>query len=501
VLLSGLIDLNCEPRESTPLIDIAPHPYPHARWRIASRRELDNVVLWLSHIQIRHEGTSDLVAFSPVPWRTGAERPRRGRSAAAVLAQQIGETARREPERFGQLATIYSDDILSKDNGGHLGGVVAINLSPFPEVLDALATLDEASVSNVVETEYGFHLFRRDSAPTGEEIGGAHVVIQHTEAPWLKDTLGVEPAVVRSRQDAIALAEQVYRQALEHTVPFADLVARYSEHPDRIRGGDMGQWSLAKPSPYLRELDRLRRVAVGEIVGPLDTMWGVQVLQRTATRARTEYAMQAIKVAFGPSLPRTATNSKESVRNYVRDVTKRVHQDPAFFDHLRRELCCLHAERWFEGQEDLPSLSQSVGDLAFGEIAHEPVEQLSLFIIPKRIDPEELEPSPIARAHLPAPERPAVEFFVEVGRLTEQDFAACAEFSIPKLGLDTKARAALRALHNRDLGNESTARTAGYRRLLADARTVLGADGYARYIQLHDAYFATLLLEEPATGM
>lgn len=493
VLLSSL-RLNCEPREQIAVVERSRYAYPHARWRIASRRELDNVVLWVSHIQVRHEHTPDQVAFSVTPWRTGVTESR-SRSAAAQLAHQIAGTARQYPERFGQLARMHSDDLASNNNNGHWGGVLAANLSPFPEILDALATLDEGSISDVIETEFGFHIFRRDTPPANEEISGVRIVIQHSEAPWLKDTLGIEPVVPRSRQDAIAFATQIYQQALHKNVIFAELVARYSEHPDRVRGGDIGSWSLAKPSPYPQELDRLRRVAIGQIVAPLDTMWGVQILKRTAPSARAEYAMEAIKVAFNPSSPSTATNSKESVRGAVLALAKRVHRDPTLFDRARRELCCLGAERWFEGQEDLPALSSSLRNLTFGEVAREPIEQLTLFIIPRRIDPQQVKPSPIAHTELPTPERPDVEFFVGIGRLGEQDFTEFAEFSTRELVLDRSTRAMFLELHGRDLGGESESRMAGYRRLLAGVKSLLDEDDYSGYIRLQDAYFTAVLLK------
>jgi NIMA-interacting peptidyl-prolyl cis-trans isomerase 1 len=455
----------------------------------------------MSHILIRHENSADSVAFSVLPWRVSDAGRRRSRAAALAIAREVAAKAVSQPHNFGQLARAYSEDDTSRDTGGSLGGVVAINLCLFPRVLDVFAALREGEVSQVVETEFGFHVIRRDLPPADEEISGARIVIQHDEAPSLSGMLKFEPRAHRSREDAYALASDIYRQALEGSTPFAELVESYSEHPDRVRGGDIGRWSLSRPNPFPRELNRLRTLAVGEIATPIDTMWGIQVLQRVGNRERAEYAMEAIKIAFDPKAPNSSALSKASVHDSAVQIADRVHQEPALFDQLReQEFCCRQTERWSEGQEDVPSLAHVLDDLDFGEIAAKPVEQGNLFVVPKRMDPGQVELPPVASTELPAPPRPDVEFFVQISRLSRDHFAALGRAAIARLPIDRATAAAILAFHERDLGDESAARISAYRRLLADVQNVLKPEEHTLYVSLHDAYFTTILLGGSASN-
>jgi len=117
-----------------------PVPYPRAAWRLVGREELNDVVLWFSHILIRHDDARlDAVSVNTMHWSSVAPPPGRSRAQAAALAEAIAEQARNAPQRFGALAQQYSEDITTKDLGGSLGGMRARTLANWPELLDALA--------------------------------------------------------------------------------------------------------------------------------------------------------------------------------------------------------------------------------------------------------------------------------------------------------------------------------------------------------------------------
>jgi peptidyl-prolyl cis-trans isomerase SurA len=76
-------------------------------------------------------------------------------------------------EDFSRIAQSYSDDLDSKDKGGALGFIVVDRLPP--AFKEAAAILKEGEMSEVIQTEYGFHivkLLKRQPArnPTYEEI-------------------------------------------------------------------------------------------------------------------------------------------------------------------------------------------------------------------------------------------------------------------------------------------------------------------------------------------
>jgi hypothetical protein len=230
-------------------------------------------------------------------------------------------------------------------------------------------------------------------------------------------------------------------------------------------------------------------------------MWGIQVLQRVGNRERAVYAMQAIKMPFDPKAPNSSALSKASVHDIAVHIAGRVHQEPALFDELReQQFCCRQTERWSEGQEDLPSLAHVLDDLDFGEIAAEPFEQGNLFVVPKRMDPRQVELPPVASTELPAPTRPDVEFFIQLSRLSQDHFAALGRAAVARLPIDRTTAAAILAFHERDLGDEGAARVSAYRSLLADVQNVLKPEEYKLYVSLHDAYFTTILLGGSASN-
>lgn len=105
------------------------------------------------------------------------------KALASELKQRIDSG-----ESFAELAKSYSDDMGSKNEGGHLG------LSPrgsFDEAFDnALYSLPEGGVSNPVETEFGVHLIRADK------------IVQADVEPFdaVKDELAQEVRINKAQQ-------------------------------------------------------------------------------------------------------------------------------------------------------------------------------------------------------------------------------------------------------------------------------------------------------------
>lgn len=92
------------------------------------------------------------------------------------------------PQNFSQLADQYSDDPSNQGNGGSLGWVYSGQM--VPAFNDALFAMSNGQISNIVETDFGYHLiYRTDSqvVPTYE--------IAHIEMPWTtaSDIVSVDP--------------------------------------------------------------------------------------------------------------------------------------------------------------------------------------------------------------------------------------------------------------------------------------------------------------------
>ncbi|MEG0499779.1 MAG: peptidylprolyl isomerase, partial [Rikenellaceae bacterium] len=66
---------------------------------------------------------------------------------------------------FAALATLYSDDTETAKKGGEMTASPQMLVAPFA---DAMVSLPIGGVSNIVETEYGFHIIQLISKNNGK---------------------------------------------------------------------------------------------------------------------------------------------------------------------------------------------------------------------------------------------------------------------------------------------------------------------------------------------
>jgi peptidyl-prolyl cis-trans isomerase C/peptidyl-prolyl cis-trans isomerase D len=78
--------------------------------------------------------------------------------AARARANQIYKEVRQSQKPFEQLVKLYSDDVISKKNGGDIGWHASNTL--IPEYYQAALKLKDGQISNLVETKYGFHIIK-----------------------------------------------------------------------------------------------------------------------------------------------------------------------------------------------------------------------------------------------------------------------------------------------------------------------------------------------------
>ncbi len=89
----------------------------------------------------------------------------RSSDEAKTLITEL-QTKLNDGEDFAELAKVYSDDSGSAENGGDLG--FSEKGAFVPEFDDALFALNEGEISDVVETEFGYHLIRLEEMRTSE---------------------------------------------------------------------------------------------------------------------------------------------------------------------------------------------------------------------------------------------------------------------------------------------------------------------------------------------
>jgi hypothetical protein len=467
-------------------------PYPRAAWRLAPRAELARTVLWVSQILIRHtESRNAHVAFQLGAWDSVPAPPTRQREEALAFAQQLAEGLVRDPEQFADLARLHSEDLVSREDGGDLGGVMASDLASWPQVLDALAALRPGQVSEVVETRFGFHIFRRGSAPPEAELSGAHIVIGHERAQWLQVVARADHISHRTREQALALATDVFRQAQAHPKRFARLVDRYSESCDAAAQGDFGNWSTREPNPYPGRMLRLQALAPGEVAPPIETRLGFEIVQRTPSRPRPQHAARLLRLYFNPDAAATDPDSRATVRALAEKYARALARAPEQFEAIRAEapgMKEVFLPQWAEGRGD-PTFTLPLERLAPGQVAFPPLLLDDSYLVAQTITPgraAELVPE----LDLPAPARPDLDDYLLRIRpaQAEEWLRGVAQQAQLELALPDEAASKLGQLHhllgdNDDRASEA-ARLAAFHELLERSRSLLGENHFARYLAL-----------------
>jgi hypothetical protein len=373
--------------------------YPIARWRLAMFEELDRTPLWIGHIAIRHS-QSQPEAFRPFGWSPDSPPPNRSVAEAWALAEKVAALAAAAPNDFEELARKYSEDLVSKDDGGMLGGVRASQLvsSGF---LDVLAALKPGEVSKPFRTPYGFQILKRYAPPPEEKVAGERIVIGYRSAV----SLAVEPQ--RSRAEALLLAKDVAEQALKGAQDFGTLVERYSESADKSQHGDIGVYSTRDPGYMPVEVQRLARLKVGEVTGPIDGPAGFEILRRVPVTPRTEYAMAMIELGFELD-PAAREASQASALGKAEAMRRVLEAEPERFEEFQTNHCCERIDRWTRGRGD-PTLADALDAIPVGTIAERPLLFKDRYLLVKRLDPSALPPEKPRLSELPNPSEPDYE--------------------------------------------------------------------------------------------
>jgi len=381
-----------------------PSPYPPGRWRLASARELERSILWMSHILVRHRESEAQAPLTLATWHPLGRAPERSPAEALAIARRLASELRAHPDQFERVASEQSDDLRSRRFGGRLGALSAFYISQWPVLLDALAAIPPGAVSAVVETEFGYHILRREQPPAATELAGRRLVVGYEEAPWLGFSLRPGKALPkRKRADAERIASELSTALRREPARFDEFVREHSELSDAARGGDLGVWSNREPTSLPFELMTLGELEVGAVSEPIDTYLGFEILIRDPVQPRQRYAASVIRLAFDPNAPAPAEASRRSVLQRAESIARKLKRDPSQLARFQENFCCRDPERWSEGREPVGMLPD-FASLADGAISAAPIVSDSNFIIAKRLNPEALPAEAPIRFELPNPD-------------------------------------------------------------------------------------------------
>jgi peptidyl-prolyl cis-trans isomerase SurA len=163
-------------------------------------------------------------------------------------------------EDFAALARAYSEDPSASD-GGDLGWFSRGEM--VPEFDEAALALQTGQISDVVETQYGFHIIKCTGRKE-DKIKASHILIKLTPSP---EDLNRKKALADSLYDLI-----------KNGADFAELARQYSDDEEsRQSGGELGWYGADDLLPGFKEA--LSGIDIGQVSEPVMSDFGYHVIK------------------------------------------------------------------------------------------------------------------------------------------------------------------------------------------------------------------------------
>jgi peptidyl-prolyl cis-trans isomerase SurA len=178
-------------------------------------------------------------------------------------------------EDFAMVARAESDASSSGPRGGLIGTYARDEWPPAHlAIRDAVFALQVDQTTDVIHADYGYAIARR--CPV-QKVRTRHILVRYQGARNAADT------IVRTRDEARALAGMLHAQAVEDDADFAALARQHSEDASAERGGELGSLGRGRLAPqYEQAAFALRPGDVSDVV---ETDFGFHVIQRLPDEA------------------------------------------------------------------------------------------------------------------------------------------------------------------------------------------------------------------------
>ena len=161
-------------------------------------------------------------------------------------------------ERFSTLALLYSEDPGSAKKGGELGFQGRGEL--VPEFEAAAFALKDGEISEVVETEYGYHIIQMIER-RGDYVNVRHILL----------TVKVSPEALQTAYNELDSIANLIRN---DSITFDEAVRKFSDEDDKVNGGYLVNPNNGSTMFSAEDLDQqvsvvINKLQVGEVSNPV----------------------------------------------------------------------------------------------------------------------------------------------------------------------------------------------------------------------------------------
>lgn len=185
---------------------------------------------------------------------------------------------------FETVATQYSEDEATKNNGGYMGFVKKYAVDNQIVYPWAAKAKEGQLTDKALEEKDGYYILKRGKEQNGEvEVSAKHILLCFSGAPGCTAT--------STKEEALKTAQDVYTQANANN--FSELAKKYStDKSTSVKGGDLGTFPKGVMIPEFENV--LFAAKAGEIVGPVETQYGYHIIYKTSENTTKDYEIWKI---------------------------------------------------------------------------------------------------------------------------------------------------------------------------------------------------------------
>jgi len=240
-------------------------------------------------------------------------------------------------EKFSTLAILYSEDPGSAKNGGELGFVSRNDL--VPEFSDAAFKLKKNGVSNIIETEFGYHIIQLIDREENR-INVRHILMKPKISP-------------ESKIKAMTRLDSISKVIRLDSLTFKEAVYKFSEDiKTKIGGGIMINMQKNNSKFKMDELNKadyfaVKNLKIGEISEPYESFndKGKTVYKIIQLKSKTKPHKANLKEDYNLISEMTkSTKQQEIINNWIEEK-----QNEAYIRiEEKYKDCSFQSKGWFK---------------------------------------------------------------------------------------------------------------------------------------------------------